>query len=365
LNGKIPVFVFLGPTAAGKTAFLFDLFAGNNGAVPAEVISADSMQVYRGMDIGTAKPDSAARSALPHHLIDICDPSEQFNSGEFVRHADERCAEIYAKGKLPVVAGGSGFYVKNFIQGLPDAPPGSKAIRQQLNREVAAEGVNRMEGIKALYDELQKGDPVAASHIHRNDIYRVIRALEVIRLTGKPLSAFEKANREKKEARARHYDFLVVGLTRDREDLYSRINTRVDRMFEQGLPKEVRTLFAQGWTPDDPGMRAIGYREFFVAAFNDDAGEGNGADRPAAGDFREKSRPRWEFTSDIEGAREMIKQNSRRYAKRQETFFKGIEHTRRFLIKRGTDKAENENSEDRIKASLRALVQDFWSKRHA
>jgi tRNA dimethylallyltransferase len=366
LNGKIPVFVFLGPTAAGKTAFLFDLFACGRVAAPAEVISADSMQVYREMDIGTAKPDHAARTALPHHLIDLRDPSEQFDTGEFVRLADDCCAKIYAKGKLPIVAGGSGFYLKNFIQGLPDSPPGNQAIRQQLRREFATD-----DG-KSLRNELQKGDPAAASRIHRNDAYRVIRALEVMRLTGKPLSAFDEANREKKEARAQRYAFLIAGLTRNREHLYSRINARVDRMFEQGLPDEVRALFAKGWTPDNPGMRAIGYREFFVAADNsekDGAGWKNGEARPAPlpGDFRERPHPRWAFTSDIEGTREMIKQNSRHYAKRQETFFKGIEHVRHFIIERDLNEgdANEADNEDRIKASLRTLVQDFWGTYHA
>ena len=356
MNEKIPVFVFWGPTAAGKTAFLFDLFVGGDVAVPAEVVSADSMQVYRGMDIGTAKPDCAARTALPHHLIDLRDPGEQFNAGEFVRLADECCADIYARGKLPVVAGGSGFYLKNFIQGLPDSPPGSEAIRLQLKREFEADGMD----VDALYAELQKGDPAAASRIHRNDSYRVIRALEVMRLTGKPLSAFEAANRKKKEARSRRYDFLAAGLTRNREELYTRINARVDRMFEEGLPDEVRVLFAKGWTPGDPGMRAIGYREFFVAG--DESGRGEG--KPFPGEFRENSDPRWMFTSDIEGAREMIKQSSRHYAKRQETFFRGmdIESARRFVVGAGANGAD---SEDRVKASVRALVQDFWGKHYA
>jgi tRNA dimethylallyltransferase len=358
-NGKIPVFVFLGPTAAGKTAFLFDLFAKGHALVPAEVISADSMQVYRGMDIGTAKPDRAARAALPHHLIDLCDPDEQFNAGAFVRLADTCCAEIDAKGMLPVVAGGSGFYLKNFIQGLPDSPPGDEVIRQQLKRECEAGGMD------ALYAELQRGDP--ASRIHRNDVYRVIRALEIMRLSHKPLSAFEAANQEQNEARLQRYDFLVVALTRNRADLYARINARVDRMFEQGLPDEVRALFAKGWTPDDSGMRAIGYREFFVATGDHGDNGEHGAGGPSPGDCREKSHPCWAFTSDIEGARAMIKQNSRHYAKRQETFFRGmaIEPARRFIIDADGGAADRTHNEDRVKASIRALVHDFWDTHHA
>jgi tRNA dimethylallyltransferase len=342
LNAKIPVFIFLGPTAAGKTAFLFDLFAGRDVVAPAEIVSADSMQVYRGMDIGTAKPDGAARAALPHHLLDLRDPDEQFNAGEFVRLADECCAEIYARGKLPVIAGGTGFYLKNFIKGLPDSPPGSESIRQAIKRELDAAGA------EALYAELQKNDPVAAAHIHVNDVYRIIRALEVARLTGKPLSAFEVENAEKKEARFQKYDFLVIGLTRKREELYARINARVDMMFEQGLCGEVRALFETGYTPDDPGMRAIGYREFFAAREDDD--------RFFSGEPDRQGQYAFVSANDTEGVREMIKQNSRHYAKRQETFFRGIEQTRQFVI--GTDG----EGEKEVKETVASLVRAFWGE---
>jgi tRNA dimethylallyltransferase len=340
LNAKIPVFIFLGPTAVGKTAFLFDLFAGRAVVASAEIVSADSMQVYRGMDIGTAKPDGAARAALPHHLLDLRDPDEQFNAGEFVRLADECCAGIYARAKLPVISGGTGFYLKNFIQGLPDSPPGSASIRQEIKRELDAAGA------EALYAELQKNDPVAAARIHVNDVYRIIRALEVARLTGKPLSAFEAENAEKKEARSQKYDFLVIGFTRKREELYMRINTRVDMMFEQGLYGEVHALFEKGYTPDDPGMRAIGYREFFVDC-GDDTFFSGGTDRQG----------QYAFVSanNTEGVREIIKQNARHYAKRQETFFRGIEQTRHFVI--GADG----DGEKEVKETVAALVRAFWS----
>jgi tRNA dimethylallyltransferase len=346
LNTKIPVFIFLGPTATGKTAFLFDMFAGSDVVAPAEVVSADSMQVYRGMDIGTAKPDGVARAVLAHHLIDLRNPDEQFNAGEFVRLADECCAAIYARGKLPAIAGGTGFYLKNFIQGLPDSPLGHEAIRQQLKQEWDANTVN------ILYAELQKNDPVSAARIHANDGYRIIRALEVMRLTGKPLSAFEAENAEKKKARSQKYDFLIIGLTRKRDDLYARINARVDLMFEQGLYEEVRALYANNYTPDDPGMKAIGYREFFVT--RDEAG-------PALPENPNRH-GRYAFISatDIESVREMVKQNSRHYAKRQETFFKGIEHTRRFAIGQGPD-----GDEGTIKETIGTLVKTFWHTHHA
>ncbi|MDR1231871.1 MAG: tRNA (adenosine(37)-N6)-dimethylallyltransferase MiaA [Spirochaetaceae bacterium] len=345
MNAKIPVFVFLGPTAAGKTAFLFDWFTGRDAVASAEIVSADSMQVYRGMDIGTAKPDGAARAALPHHLLDLRDPDEQFNAGEFVRLADECCAEIYARGKLPVVTGGTGFYLKNFIHGLPDSPPGSESIRQEIKRERDADGA------ETLYAELQKNDPEAAARIHANDVYRIIRALEVVRLTGKPLSAFEAENAEKKKARSQKYDFLIIGLARNREELYARINARVDMMFEQGLYGEVRALFEKGYTPNDPGMRAIGYREFFVAREDDDAALGREPDR--------RSHYALVPASNTEGARMMIKQNSRHYAKRQETFFKGIAQNRRFVIGPDGDR------ESEVKEAAASLVSAFWSGHRA
>jgi tRNA dimethylallyltransferase len=354
LNTKIPVFVFLGPTAAGKTAFLFDLFAGDEVVAPVEVVSADSMQVYRGMDIGTAKPDNAERAVIPHHLIDLCNPGEQFNAGEFVRLADACCAAIYARGKLPVVAGGTGFYLKNFMQGLPCSPPSSETVRQQLKREL---GTN---GAAALYAELQKNDPVAAARIHANDHYRIIRALEVARL-GVPLSAFEAENAARKQARSEKYDFLIVGLTRNRAELYERINARVDMMFEKGLYGEVCTLFAADYTPDDPGMKAIGYREFFVNR------EEGGADSALAPADEPNSHRQYTLSTDIEGVRTLIKQNSRHYAKRQETFFKGIEHTCHFVIGSGPagGGATEEYREAEVKKTVRALVRAFWQKYHA
>lgn len=290
----IPVLVLFGPTASGKTDILLELF---NSSVPKiEVISADSMQVYRGMDIGTAKPSAEERAALPHHLIDIRDPSEQFNAGDFVRLADEACAEIAGRGKLPVVSGGTGFYLKNFILGLSDAPPGDPEIRAALKRELQEKGA------LTLMEELAKGDPVSAERININDEYRLLRALEVLRSCGKPLSSF-KVPALGTEPSKRPYNFTIIGLSRPREELYRRINERCAQMFQQGLADEVRFLYDKGYTPNDPGLRAIGYREFFVK--NVETSE-------------------WQLSQDIEGVQALVAQNSRRYAKRQITFFAGI-----------------------------------------
>jgi tRNA dimethylallyltransferase len=285
------VLVLFGPTASGKTNILFELFKGRQ----AEIVSADSMQVYRGMDIGTAKPTAEERARLPHHLIDIRDPCEQFNVGDFVRLADEACLQIAGRGNMPVVSGGAGFYLKNFILGLSEAPLSDEEIRASLKKEL------KEKGGEALMGELAAGDPVSAGRIHINDEYRLLRALEVLRLSGQPLSSFEM---NPSTPEKRNFRFIIVGLSRPREELYSRINERCDAMFAKGLADEVRKLYEAGYTPFDPGLRAIGYREFFV----EDAQTPKG----------------WWLSQDTNGVRALVAQNSRRYAKRQITFFTGI-----------------------------------------
>jgi tRNA dimethylallyltransferase len=285
-----PVFVLFGPTASGKTELLSRLFLN------AEVISADSMQVYRGMDIGTAKPSPELRRRLPHHLIDIRDPDEQFNAGDFVRLADRACRDIHSRGKLPVVSGGTGFYLKNFIMGLSGAPPSDPALREVLKKELAEKGP------EALMAELAERDGKSAARIHINDTYRLLRALEVLRLSGRPLSSFALHGAEQFP----RYRFLVAELSRPREELYGRIEERCREMFRLGLAGEVAGLFRKGYTPEDPGMRAIGYREFFAEDPSSAAG------KP------------WKLLEDHDGVRNLVARNSRRYAKRQITFFASI-----------------------------------------
>jgi len=291
-----PVLVLFGPTASGKTALLESLFAAaaGGGDPRAEIISADSVQVYRGLDIGSAKPSPAERAALPHHLIDIRDPAEQFTAGDFARLALEKIDEIEGRGGLPVVSGGAGFYIRSLVLGLPESPPADPAIRAALRGDLARLGP------AVLRAELFQGDPVSAARIHPNDEYRLLRALEVLRLTGRPLSAFAR-NRP-----AAGRTWRLVGLRRDREDLYRRIDERCATMFRDGLVDEVRGLWRRGLTPRDPGLRAIGYREFFI-------------ERPGGG---------CEFVSmeDIDAVKALVARNSRRYAKRQMTFFAGLDN---------------------------------------
>ena len=245
------------------------------------VVSADSMQAYRGMDIGTAKPDAALQALLPHRLIDILDPSEQYTAGDFVRFADECCAEAFASGRLPVVSGGTGFYARNFLCGLPSAPAAEAGLRAGVAADLARLGE------PALRAELAAGDPGSAARIHPNDVYRLTRAVEVLRSTGRPLADFAAPTSPRPD-----YDFLVLGIERPREELYARIDSRVEAMFAAGLEAEVARLRAAGRGPGDPGMKAIGYREFF------EEGEGS--------------------------LRERIALDTRRYAKRQLTFFRAL-----------------------------------------
>jgi tRNA dimethylallyltransferase len=246
------------------------------------------------MDIGSAKPPAAVLSALPHRLIDIRSPGEQFNVGDFVRLADQACADIGAGGGLPVVSGGAGFYLRNFVLGLPEAPPPDPLVRQALEAELHSRGGG------ALMEELAACDPASAARIHPNDVYRIRRALEVFRSSGVPLSSFASTGAAQENRPP--YRFLILGLERPREELYRRIDERCALMFRQGLPEEVRRLHEAGHGPGDPGMKAIGYREFFV----------------------EEAPGQWRLDNDLDRVQRLVARNSRRYAKRQITFFASI-----------------------------------------
>ena len=281
------------------------------------------MQAYRGMDIGTAKPGPEELRRLPHRLIDIREPDEQYTVGDFVHLADEACAGISASGRLPVVSGGTGFYVRNFIFGLPSSPAASPALREAVARDLEALGP------EALRAELEAGDPESASRIHVNDVYRLTRAVEILRATGRPMAEFAASS----SPRSR-YRFLLVELSRPREELWRRIDARVDEMFARGLASEVAELASRGYGPEAPGMKAIGYREFFAKGIRGTdslggagyAGSVSG-DSPrgcengragASGSLRELSR------EGLAAISEEIKLDTRQYAKRQETFFRGL-----------------------------------------
>ncbi len=245
------------------------------------------MQVYRGMDIGTAKPSEAEQRILPHYLIDIRNPDQQFSAADFVQEADSICSDFYARGCLPVICGGTGFYIRNFILGLPDTPVSNPRLRQSLKAEC------ELRGKEFMWQKLKAVDAESAAKINSGDSYRVLRALEIFELTGKPRSAFSGGT-----SLRNLYDFTTIILERPRDDLYRRIETRVDKMFDAGLEEEAGALM-KTYSKDDPGMQAIGYREFFETDKN-----GN----PLA----------------TEEVRARIKHDSKRYAKKQYVFMRGI-----------------------------------------
>jgi tRNA dimethylallyltransferase len=253
------------------------------------------MQVYRHLDIGTAKPGPSERAALPHHLIDIKDPGEQYHAGEFVASAQKLVPEITARGRLPIVAGGTGFYVRNFVFGLPRTPEGTPQSRARARARLEAEGA------AALYAELARLDPATAGRISENDTYRILRALEVYEISGRPLSSFDLPQRPRED-----FQVMLVGLWRDRAELTARIEERVGAMMASGLPAEVEAVCRMGYGPTSPGLRGIGYREFFSAAGD------------AACDFTFLGEDR------LAAVTEEIIRGTRRYAKRQMTFFRRL-----------------------------------------
>ena len=280
---KIPVIVIFGPTAVGKTEFLL------NFSKISEIINLDSLQVYKYMQIGTAAPGKDITDRIKHHLVGFLTPDREFGTGDFVREGDRLCREIYSRGKIPLVSGGNAFFLKNFIYGLPESPESSAEIRSMVQSRLEKEGP------ESLRRELEKADPFSFNRIAENDHYRLTRALEVFYTTGRPLSDYSVPDKMRD-----CYDFLLIGLTRERPELYSRINQRVDSMFERGLIEEYKSLRKMGYGENDPGLSGIGYSEFVLM-------ERSGC-----------------FT--LRDIREMIKQDSRKYAKRQITFFKKIEN---------------------------------------
>ncbi len=238
------IIVVAGPTAAGKTELAMRL----GRAFPLEIVGADSLQVYRGMDIGTAKPSPADRLAVPHHLVDVADPRENFDAGRFVRAAEEAIGGIRRRGRFPLVAGGTGMYIRALLKGL-DPLPSDPAVRADLARRWKEEGGD------ALHAELRRRDPLTAERVHPSDRQRILRALEIESLTGSPPSA-----QRRRWAEGGRSDVLFLVVTRERAELYRRIDARVDEMFRRGLVDEVRRLLSRGIGPDCKPMGALGYR---------------------------------------------------------------------------------------------------------
>lgn len=242
-----PLVVLTGPTAVGKTAVSVE-FAK---AVRGEIISADSMQVYRGMDIGSAKIKKEEMKGIPHHLLDILEPEETFNVMLFQRLAKQKIEEIYSRGHIPILTGGTGFYIQSVLYDIAFTEETDSSVRNRLEREAAERGP------EYLHEKLEKVDPVTAENIHANNVKRVIRALEFYELNGYPLSQHNETERLKKSP----YLFRYYVLNEPREVLYQRIEKRVDLMLEEGLVAEVKALGERGCIRDMVSMQGLGYKE--------------------------------------------------------------------------------------------------------
>ena len=242
-----PLIVICGPTAAGKTALALELAE----RFPVEIISADSRQVYRLMNIGTAKPSAAEQALVPHHLLDVVWPDEAFDAACFVRLAGAAIAGVLARGRLPLLVGGTGLYIRALTEGLVEVPPADPQVRAEL--QAYAESA----GTEALHRRLAGVDAEAAAALHRNDRVRIIRALEVFTLTGQPLSAWQRDHGFSK----RTYRLLKLGLTLERSALYARIDRRAAAMLAGGLVEETAALLKAGYAAELKSLQAIGYRE--------------------------------------------------------------------------------------------------------
>ena len=284
MTNKRPLVIIAGPTATGKTSASVELAKRFCGSV----ISADSMQVYRGMDIGSAKVTQEEMQGIPHYLIDLADPSDAWNVVRFQKEARAAAEEIYKAGRLPFLVGGTGFYIQALLYGIDFTEMDADTdCRNTMEQEAAKDG-----GAEDLYRRLQQVDPAAAQSIHPNNIKRIIRALEFAQKSGGKLISEHNRSEHQREA---VYEAVFFVFTMDREKLYARIDARVDRMMEAGLIKEVQGLKEHGLTVEDVSMQGIGYRQIL---------------RALEGEYS------------MEEAVRLIKRDSRRFAKRQLTWFR-------------------------------------------
>ena len=289
------VLLIVGPTAVGKTKLSLALAKLLKNV---EIISADSRQVYKLMNIGTAKPTPDELSAVPHHFIDIKYPDEYYSAGKFGHEARQKINQLFGEEKTPMVVGGSGLYLRALVDGLFEKQIFDQKIKARLKAEM-----NR-QGIAVLYQQLQKVDPVSAERIHPNDGHRIVRALEVYEITGEPLSLFQSEESQKAE-----FLPIFIGLTRERKKQYQTIEDRVDFMIEQGLVDEVKNLKRLGYHSELNSMKTVGYREVFEWLYEKI-------------DFDEMIR--------------LIKQRSRNYAKRQLTWFRKDKRINWFELNQNT-----------------------------
>ena len=277
--------VLFGPTAVGKTALTEELFSKGF-----EIINADSVQVYRYLDIASAKPEKELVEKIPHHLVDIRFPWEQYNSGDFCKDAESLIKEINERGNISLITGGTAYYFKQLLYGPSSSPESNPKTREEIQRTIDDIGLDK------AYEMLMSLDMEAAKKIDKNDRYRISRALEVIKDTGRPLSSFPVSDTLREDI-----DFVIIGLKREKKELEDRIRKRVDIMFDSGAVREMKALLSMGADPSWPGMQGIGYREWFNAM---ESGEVN-----------------------ISIIKDMIIRSSIKYAKRQMTFFSSFSDT--------------------------------------
>jgi len=274
------VLVILGPTCVGKTQVSLKLA----DILKSEIVSFDSRQVYKFMDIGTAKPTKEEREKIRHHLIDLVSPDENFTAADYGKKAREIIRQIVKENKQPIAVGGSGLYLKAMIEGFFQGPAADEKIRKKLKREAQEFGEPH------LFSRLKELDPKAAERIHPNDSVRIIRALEVYELTGKPISLWQREGSYEPSA----MEFVKIGLNLERKELYQKINLRTEEMISQGFLDEVKMLKKKGFTPKLKALKTVGYQELF--------------------DYLDGK-------LDLRAAIEKIKLNTRHYAKRQLTWF--------------------------------------------
>jgi tRNA dimethylallyltransferase len=288
-RGRPRVITVVGPTAVGKTGLVMQLARDLGG----EIVNADSMQIYRFMDIGTAKPTEAERAQVIHHLVDIVDPDQDFDANLYSQLAREAIHNLVDQGRVAIVVGGTGLYLKALFHGLFPNGHSNHSIRKRLRREGEQDG-----GVE-LYNRLKKIDPRTAERLHPNDLMRIVRALEVWECTGKPMSVLQKEHAFKEEP----FVTLKIGLKRPRFELYKRINKRVQEMMALGLLAEVRELLDRGYGPHLKSMQALGYRHMVQHLING---------------------------MKIAEAVKTMKRDTRHYAKRQITWFGGDQEVRWF-----------------------------------
>ena len=276
-----PLVLLVGPTAVGKSAIALRLAR----ALDTDIVTADSRQIYRGMDIATDKPTREQQDLVPHRLIDLVDPDQRFNAGDYRRLALEAVERLYGQRRLPLVVGGTGLYVRTLVHGLCDAPPADQAYRAALVQEA------RTQGPRFLHSKLRRVDPEQAERLHPHDEIKIIRALEVQHLAGRRLSEMQREHRFSWQP----FSVLMIGLNRDRECLYRRIDERVENMFQRGLVDETAALLAKGYGRELSAMKGLGYRQ--IANY-------------LAGEY------------DQTEARRLLKRDTRHFAKRQLTWFR-------------------------------------------